>query len=322
MPDRKENVLKDRIGGDVERQIPETEPEPCNHSKGVGQYTGLGYDDVGGDEVNSPEPEGQDPNDEGVQEEGAEGECEECAETSDVDNVATADTVEIYLPAHLIGDVDIQNTAQNKDATVEITVIAKDGIKTKMTGTRVGNRLEIKRSIFDPTGSYTDEEWAALKIQLENYNRKLGGARCVKHGEFTSRGKHAIMPEDIKDIVISPVQCENLSKAYNGTIAIELDDGATIEIAWINFDHILGPDIVIHCAKGEISVTGFHHDYLGRAKKSDKFKFEIIKMGEHGVYIAKWSYGNAEPKTSTFFPDEWTRSKVVEKILEALKNKK
>jgi len=40
------------------------------------------------------------------------------------------------------------------------------------------------------------------------------------------------------------------------------------------------------------------------------------------VYKAKWSCGNSNTKTSTFFPDEWTRSKVVEKILEALKNKR
>jgi len=186
LPDRKENVLKDRIGGDVERQIPETEPEPCNHSKGVGRYAGLGYDNIGGDEVNSPEPEGQDPNDEGVQEEGeegAEGECEECAETSDVsnnvDNVATADTVEIYLPAHLIGGADKENAAQNKEATIEVTVVAQDGTKTKITGTRVLNKIKIERATFDPTGSYTDEQWEALKIQLEKLQSQARwGALC------------------------------------------------------------------------------------------------------------------------------------------------
>jgi len=59
---------------------------------------------------------------------------------------------------------------------------------------------------------------------------------------------------------------------------------------------------------------------LGRVKKSDKFKFEIIKVGEHGVYKARWFYGNADLKKSTFFPKEWTPSKVIEKILESLKN--
>jgi len=61
---------------------------------------------------------------------------------------------------------------------------------------------------------------------------------------------------------------------------------------------------------------------LGAAKKSGKFKFEILEVGEHGIYKARWSCGNTEMKESTFFPDEWTRSKVVEKILEALRNKK
>ena len=38
------------------------------------------------------------------------------------------------------------------------------------------------------------------------------------------------------------------------------------------------------------------------------------------MYEIKWSYGNAEPKRSTMFPDNWSRSKVIEKIYESLKN--
>ena len=40
------------------------------------------------------------------------------------------------------------------------------------------------------------------------------------------------------------------------------------------------------------------------------------------MYEIKWSYGNAEPKRSTMFPDSWSRSKVIEKIYEALKDPK
>ena len=89
---------------------------------------------------------------------------------------------------------------------------------------------------------------------------------------------------------------------------------------WIDYQHIFTPVILIDCETGEIIPGGLHHDWLHRLEKSDIIDFENIEKGIAETYKAKWAYGNSPTKTSTFFPAEWSKSKVIEKIFDALKN--
>ena len=131
---------------------------------------------------------------------------------------------------------------------------------------------------------------------------------------------YKVLPKDIKDVVISRGQCRKLKQLYNGKISVQSPTGQQIKIVKIQMRHILGPDLKTYCNKDKYEGSGFHHDHVVRAMNSDKFKFEITKVGDHGVYEAWWSYGNAKPKPSTFFPKEWTTCKVIEKIRESLNN--
>lgn len=92
------------------------------------------------------------------------------------------------------------------------------------------------------------------------------------------------------------------------------------------------PKNVVHImegvAKGPDSVVGFHHRYLGKNPANSYVIEDTIQRGTRtdGVYHAKVQIsdpikGYSGTKDSTFFPDSWTRERVLREIDEAFATK-
>lgn len=86
----------------------------------------------------------------------------------------------------------------------------------------------------------------------------------------------------------------------------------------IEYKHILGMNLVFD-AQGRAKFSGFHHDLMNAIEKSGAIEFANKVMHKNGFYSADLIIdGMKTPKT--FFPSEWPREKVVEKIYEAYHN--
>ncbi len=83
----------------------------------------------------------------------------------------------------------------------------------------------------------------------------------------------------------------------------------------IAYEHILGPDIKV--GKWGERFSGLHHDFMGYFEKKKFIELKDIIMHKTGCYEAKLWWNNKFVKTNTFFPKEWSREKVIEKIYEA-----
>jgi len=101
---------------------------------------------------------------------------------------------------------------------------------------------------------------------------------------------------------------------------IPTDNGSETIKVYIDYAHIFGPVIITKCKNKTFELHGFHQDLLKIIERSNLIKFSDVKPEAYDFYKAKWSYENAQPKDSTFFPAEWTRDKVIEKIYETLRN--
>lgn len=160
---------------------------------------------------------------------------------------------------------------------------------------------------------------AQIEEYLQRYKQKLSKPRCNIHGVITYGGKHLHVPEDLAKIIANDQDWEKLVKVFDFTLLTPKECGEQAAI-WTDYEHLFGPNIKINCKTGEIVLTGFHHDYLGKIRESGLIEFGNIKPGPFETYEADWSYGEVEPKGSTFFPETWSPSKVILKIEEALKN--
>lgn len=86
----------------------------------------------------------------------------------------------------------------------------------------------------------------------------------------------------------------------------------------IEYKHILGMDLVFD-AQGRAKFSGFHHDLMNTIEKSGAIEFANKVIHKNGFYGADLIIdGMKTPKT--FFPSEWPREKVIEKIYEAYHN--
>ncbi len=86
----------------------------------------------------------------------------------------------------------------------------------------------------------------------------------------------------------------------------------------IEYKHVLGMGLVFD-AQGRAKFSGFHHDLMNAIEKSGAIEFANKVMHKNGFYSADLIIdGLKTPKT--FFPSEWPRDKVIEKIYEAYHN--
>lgn len=86
----------------------------------------------------------------------------------------------------------------------------------------------------------------------------------------------------------------------------------------IEYKHILGMDLIFD-AHGRAKLSGFHHDLLNRIEKSGVIKFVNKIMHKNGFYSTDLVVDGIKV-SKTFFPSEWSREQVVEKIYEAYHN--
>lgn len=180
-------------------------------------------------------------------------------------------------------------------------------------------RTNKKQKLETQPDTLTAEQKEFIAKSAKEYKHKQGLPRCKPHNKTTSKGKHEHIPAELAGVIASEADCEKLAKAYDHTMMTPAGCGDRRSVS-IDYYHIFSPVIKVNCNKGETTLAGFHHDYLGIARKSGLIKFQNIKRNTDGTYDALWSYDNAEPKWSTFFPEEWSRSKVIEKIQEVLKH--
>jgi len=86
----------------------------------------------------------------------------------------------------------------------------------------------------------------------------------------------------------------------------------------IEYEHILGIDLIFD-RKGFPRINGFHHDLMGAIEKSGAIEFTNKTVYNAGFYKADLVIDGTKI-TKTFFPSEWPRKKVIEKIYEAYEN--
>lgn len=89
----------------------------------------------------------------------------------------------------------------------------------------------------------------------------------------------------------------------------------------IPYEHILGIELKWNDIKGTLSgISGFHHDFMGAIEKSGVLKFVRKGIEKNGCYMADVFVGEKCIPGKTFFPQSWSREKVINKIYEAYDN--
>jgi len=158
----------------------------------------------------------------------------------------------------------------------------------------------------------------ALKRHCEKAICEAHDLRYVE-SEYKKQKFHFITPEKLKSVVSNEKDWEKLVKAFDGgATPAQLGKQAS---KWHDYQHFMGPVAQINCETGYVKkLHGFHHDYLGNSEKSGLIKFTEKIERPHGFYECYWKYDNIEKKFSTFFPKDWTPSKVMSKIEESLHN--
>jgi hypothetical protein len=84
----------------------------------------------------------------------------------------------------------------------------------------------------------------------------------------------------------------------------------------VDFKHVMGIKTWFN-KKGEFEWTGFHHDYLGQLERIGAIIVTNKRMGPYGFYIADITINGTTYTNQSFFPQNWTRQKIAEKIFEA-----
>lgn len=230
-----------------------------------------------------------------------------------------------FLPAETIkanADQLAQEIAPDPQKITAGSENAVDNTAKNKSGESESEFIKALEKILRQDKSLTPEQKVILDAVIKERKHRQSRKRCKRHEEITEKGWHQLArSEKFDSVIATPEQWEKLVKRFDGTPIVISIDGADVRlVVRIDYEH-LGPVMKIHCETGQLDLAGFHHDYQGKAQKSGLFDFEIVtERNEHGVYEARWSYGNAEKKPSTFFPDHWPQEKVIEKIYEALHN--
>jgi hypothetical protein len=215
--------------------------------------------------------------------------------------VITPENVPIIIaPDEALKDITPQETEAVKQAAQEIEkVIQENGDKW------------IQDSHFQKD----------IEKYIDEYNKRLENLKCKAHDEIIIyNDKHLNVPDSFKEIITNPLDWEKLSKVFDGTILTPAECGDQKSV-WFDYQHILGPIIIIDCKTGNIKgLHGFHHDYLGKIKKSGLIKYKNLAQHADGFWQAHWKFGNSRYKFSGFFPDHWTPSQVMAKVIEAMKD--
>jgi hypothetical protein len=86
-----------------------------------------------------------------------------------------------------------------------------------------------------------------------------------------------------------------------------------------DYEHIFGMEIG-WTKKMKPKLGGFHHDFGNKVVESNIFDFTDKVVHESGAWKGTMFYKGDRVKDITFFPPDWSREKVVNKIFEAYRN--
>lgn len=156
-------------------------------------------------------------------------------------------------------------------------------------------------------------EGVTIKISdaMHNINGGGGGKNIINSSKALLESAYVKIAVEVNE------EATTIKKIYDRTkdgFAEFADIKVTMECK-----HILGMELDLS-KKGKLTISGFHHDLKNVIEKSDILSFTNRVTYEHGFYkAALFDKGNFV-KNVTFFPAEWPRDKVINKIYEAYDN--
>ncbi len=87
----------------------------------------------------------------------------------------------------------------------------------------------------------------------------------------------------------------------------------------LTYKHVLAPDFNVQ-RSGNVKLTGFHHDVNGALEQSGIITLVNKREDTFGCYEAEPMFNGQMLPKKTFFPQSWSREKVISKIFEAYDN--
>jgi Bacterial EndoU nuclease len=147
-----------------------------------------------------------------------------------------------------------------------------------------------------------------LSEAMHNINNSGGGKNIINSSKSLLENAYAKISPELKPEIAA------IKKTYDRT----KDGFAEFAHAKVTmeYEHILGMELDL-TKKGKLAIDGFHHDLKNAIEKNNILDFTNKIFNEHKCYKVKIFNNGDYVKTSTFFPAEWQRDKVVRKIYEA-----
>lgn len=87
----------------------------------------------------------------------------------------------------------------------------------------------------------------------------------------------------------------------------------------LTYKHVLSPEFGVQ-RSGNVKLTGFHHDMHGTIEQSGIITLIDKTIDDFGCYAGKPVFNGQTLSKKTFFPQSWSREKVINKIFEAYDN--
>ncbi len=213
-----------------------------------------------------------------------------------------------------------QNVVEAAESIVQPAASTSSSAAQKLTSLSYATK-ELKQQVKPYLAEHKAKQ---QKLCVQHNVYKDGGYHPVT--EFTKEGHQQLWNE----CVASDLEIDKLAKPFDHTCKTHNDprfpehminDPKSIRF---EHEHLRKPDIRVKCSKAipEYSVSGFHHDPMGKVENSGLIDIRNKKELPHGCYAYEWKYDNADFKLSTFFPKEWSSAEVYEKVLESMKNTK
>ncbi|MEX0940800.1 MAG: EndoU domain-containing protein [Candidatus Babeliales bacterium] len=207
-------------------------------------------------------------------------------------------------------DIDLSNAhkvAETSENTSQISKMQKAGnsLTRKTVRNKSGNCIDPSKNKYKPKSKVSAKKEIIETPEKTKFSKRAEKQNIKKNKKIAEQpGKK--LSKEIEEL---HSKFDGLEKGY------DVFEGKDINF---NYEHVCQPDITI---SGKAS--GWHHDVGGWFKNQiRRFKgkeIEILSMEkvQHGIYELEWRYMNGKVKTSTFFPSDWSRTKVHEKVFEA-----
>jgi len=155
-------------------------------------------------------------------------------------------------------------------------------------------------------------------MSFQQARQKVGSAAKEAEGLLVGVAEQAAI-KTLTDSVTATVQQDipRLRQLFDGKVK-GFKEFAN-KFLKFEYEHTLGIDLT-WTRRGMPNIGGFHHDMMGLVEKSGIFEFANKRMLSNGFYKAELFFKGHKVKEVTFFPSNWSREKVISKIIEAYEN--